>query len=887
MGEGMTLQKLQVIIEAQTKPYRDEVEKLKRQTTTAANHVERQTAKMKKSFGGLGKVVASVLGVGAIVAFAKSCIDLGSDLAEVQNVVDVSFGKMSGAVDAFAKSAITQFGLSELTAKKYMGTYGAMAKAFGVTGEAGYQMSAAITGLTGDVASFYNLSTDEAYTKLKSIFTGETESLKDLGVVMTQTALDQYALNNGFGKTTAKMTEQEKVMLRYQFVMSSLSDASGDFARTSQSWANQVRVLSLQFESLKATIGQGLINAFTPVIRVINTILAKLQTLAAYFKAFTVALFGDAGGSSDIADSMDSAAGSSGAVADNMGSAAQAAKDMKKSLAAFDEINNLTSSEGSSSGGGGGGGSAAPDFGNMNGELLEGITVNPEIEAATERIRAAIDALKEAAKPTTDAIKHLWNEGLALLGGFTFTALNDFYNDFLKPLGEWTLGEGLPEFLDITNELLKSVDWEKLNKSLDKLWKALEPFTENVGQGLLWLYRHVLSPLATYSVNYLIPEFLDRITESLDGINFYVEKVKPAFEWLGEKLDWLNGLFDKNPKIKEWVTQNAVDGLINSVGAFRVIKQFVDNMKNWKGLETWWKEEVLPYLDQVTWEDLWNVVKDTMLFMLLGISPAWREKIEKWWNQEVAPWFTKEKWSALFDSIKTNLKTKWDETDEQWKKDVSAWWSENVFPWFTKEKWSALYETVKTSLKTTWDDTTDQWGRDIKKWWDEDVTKWFKTDTWKDALSGVKPGFEAAFNAAFDSIKGIWNKFATWLNDKLDFEVFGGLKVNLGHLPTFAAGGYPDTGQMFIARESGPEMVGRIGGRTAVANNDQIVDGVSKGVYTAISSGGNEDAMYRAFKRALQEIDFTAVMDSDKAFKAMQKKAADYTARTGKPAFGY
>ncbi len=172
-------------------------------------------------------VVASVLSIGAIIAFGKSCIDLGSDLAEVQNVVDVTFGSMSGAVNSFSKNAITQFGLSELTAKKYMGTYGAMAKSFGIVEEAGYQMSAAITGLTGDVASFYNLSTDEAYTKLKSIFTGETESLKELGVVMTQTALDQYAINNGFGKTTAKMTEQEKVMLRYQFVMSALSDATG------------------------------------------------------------------------------------------------------------------------------------------------------------------------------------------------------------------------------------------------------------------------------------------------------------------------------------------------------------------------------------------------------------------------------------------------------------------------------------------------------------------------------------------------------------------------------------------------------------------------------------------------------------------------------------
>lgn len=841
MGSGMTLEKLQVIIEAQTKPYRDEVEKLKKQTTTAANHVERQTAKMKKSFGGLGRVVASVLGVGAVVAFAKSCINLGSDLAEVQNVVDVSFGKMSGAVDAFAKNAITQFGLSELTAKKYMGTYGAMAKAFGVTGEAGYQMSAAITGLTGDVASFYNLSTDEAYTKLKSIFTGETESLKDLGVVMTQTALDQYALNNGFGKTTAKMTEQEKVMLRYQFVMSSLSDASGDFARTSQSWANQVRVLSLQFESLKATIGQGLINAFTPVIRVINAILAKLQTLAAYFKAFTVALFGDVGGSNDIADSMNSAAGSSGAVADNMDKAAGAAKDMKKSLAAFDEINNLTSSgSGSGSGGGAGG---VPDFGNMNGELFGGVTVNPEIEAATERIRKAIDALKEIARPTTEALKRLWNEGLSLLGNFTFTALSDFWNDFLKPLGEWTLGKGLPEFLDITNELLKSVDWERLNESLDKLWKALEPFTENVGKGLLWFYRHVLSPLASYSVSYIIPEFLDRISGSLEGINFYVEKVKPAFKWLGEKLDWLNGLTGGEPVIKEWISENAVDNLINSVGAFRVIKRFADAMKDWEGLETWWKEKVLPYLDEVTWKDLWNVIIDAMLFILPGISPAWKKEIDQWWNQYVVPVFS-------------------------------------------VDNWLKLYAAIGSSLKTTWDNAVEQWNNDFKKWW-ADVTKKFSQSTWKDALSGVKTGFEAAFNAAFDSIKGIWNKFATWLNDKLDFEVFGGLKVNLGHLPTFAEGGYPATGQMFIARESGPEMVGRIGGRTAVANNDQIVDGVSKGVYMAVSAGMNEETMYRAFKRAFQETDLTAVMDSDRAFKAMQKKAADYTARTGKPAFGY
>lgn len=129
---------------------------------------------------------------------------------------------MTAQVDEFAKSAAQSFGLSETMAKRYTGTFGAMAKAFGFTEKQAYEMGTTLTGLAGDVASFYNLSQDEAYTKIKSVFTGETESLKDLGVVMTQTALDSYAMANGFGKTTSKMTEAEKVALRYAFVQDQL-----------------------------------------------------------------------------------------------------------------------------------------------------------------------------------------------------------------------------------------------------------------------------------------------------------------------------------------------------------------------------------------------------------------------------------------------------------------------------------------------------------------------------------------------------------------------------------------------------------------------------------------------------------------------------------------
>lgn len=318
-----------------------------------------------------GKALAAAFAVEKIVNFGAKCIELGSDLAEVQNVVDVTFPRMSKQVDQFAQAAAASFGLSETMAKKFTGTFGSMAKAFGLSEKAAYDMSTTLTGLAGDVASFYNISQDLAYTKLKSVFSGETESLKDLGIVMTQTALDAYALSNGFGKTTAQMSEAEKVMLRYRFVQDQLSGAAGDFSRTSDGWANQVRLLQLQFQSLQATIGQGLIAALNPVIRAINALIGKLLSAANAFKAFMGLLGGGSGkgagakaltaGTDAVAKSADNASGALG----KTGSAAKkAAKDIKTSTTGIDELNIISSNSGdgggSGGGGGGGGGSKSP-----------------------------------------------------------------------------------------------------------------------------------------------------------------------------------------------------------------------------------------------------------------------------------------------------------------------------------------------------------------------------------------------------------------------------------------------------------------------------------------------------------------------------------------------
>lgn len=383
---------------------------------------------IRQSFNGLDSVVKKIgvliggaFAIGELAQFGKECLELGSDLSEVQNVVDVTFTTMSEKVNEFAKNAITSAGLSETMAKQYTGTFGAMAKAFGFSEEQAYNMSTQLTQLTGDVASFYNLDQEEAFIKLKSVFTGETETLKDLGVVMTQSALDQYALANGYGKTTSAMTEQEKVALRLAFVQKQLSAASGDFIRTSDSWANQVRVMQLQLQSLKSTVGQGLINLFTPVLKVINILLGKLATLANAFKSFTELITGKkssgqtgASGAglvgtytmADTADQYGDAADNAEKLADATNDTADATKKATKAakgyLSPLDEINNYStdkSADSSSKVPGTTGGLAdqmKDAVQNVDyGKLAEGETV---LDKMSKPLKKIIDRFKQLAK---------------------------------------------------------------------------------------------------------------------------------------------------------------------------------------------------------------------------------------------------------------------------------------------------------------------------------------------------------------------------------------------------------------------------------------------------------------------------------------------------------
>ena len=496
--------------------------------------VQNGVSAIKQSFNGLGSAVKKIglliggaFAVGKLVQFGKECVELGSDLAEVQNVVDVTFTTMSDKVNEFAKNAMTSAGLSETMAKKYVGTFGAMSKSFGFSEAQAYDMSTALTQLTGDVASFYNISQDLAYIKLKSVFTGETETLKDLGVVMSQSALDQYALANGYGKTTSEMTEQEKVALRLAFVQKQLSAASGDFIRTSDSWANQVRVMQLQLQSLKATVGQGLINIFTPVLKVINILLGKLATLANAFKSFTELITGKkssgqtsgsgaglagTGAIADTADQYGQAADNAEKLADankdNAAATKKANKETKNYLSSLDEVHKASSTgssasstpSGSGSGGTGSGGGGLPSsVGNVDyGNLAEGET--------------ALDKISDSAKKLAELLKKLWKP----------------FQDAWKKEGKNTIDAANIALSGIV-KLAKSV-----GKSLVEVWTNGTGTTMlttmlRIAQNVLITIGNIASGFAdAWNKNNVGTQIIQNIANELVAVLQFVEKIASA-----------------------------------------------------------------------------------------------------------------------------------------------------------------------------------------------------------------------------------------------------------------------------------------------------------------------------------------------------------------------
>ena len=409
--------------------------------------------------------VGAAFAVGAIVSFSKSCISLASDLNEVQNVIDTTFGSSVGLIEQFAKTAATSFGLSELAAKQYTGTMGAMLKSMGFTQEAAADMSIEMASLAGDMASFYNLSTDEAFEKIRSGISGETEPLKQLGVNLSVANLQAYALAQGMTTAYDSLSEQNKALLRYNYLLDVTSDAQGDFAKTSNSWANQVRILKLQWDSFKATLGGAFIQVLTPVLQMLNVLIGRLNSAATVFASFIAAITGN---TQQVTTATTEATDAVDGLADSTIAAGTAAKKASGGLASFDDLSTLPDSSGGS---GSGAGASTVSETTATTDAVDDTTKSLEkFKSAFDfaNLQKSLAGLKESFLGFKESI----GSGLKWL-----------YDNILVPLAQWTIEDALPVFLDV---LAGALDL------LTAVIEALKPMA-------IWLWDNFLEPIAAWT----------------------------------------------------------------------------------------------------------------------------------------------------------------------------------------------------------------------------------------------------------------------------------------------------------------------------------------------------------------------------------------------------
>lgn len=252
----------------------NKTEQVTKKTTALSKKLENMGSKLK-DFGKTWSLRVTA----PITAAATASFKFASDMTETMGKIEVVFGKQAEVVKQWSNTSISQMGLAAQTALDSAALYGDMATSMGLSQEQAAKMATELTRLGADLASFKNISNDIAQTALKSIFTGETESLKGLGVVMTEVNLQEFARQQGIRKTISRMTEQEKVMLRYQYVLSKTKNAQGDFSRTNQNAANQMRMLTENLKQVGMQLGQILVPAITKALQKVNDWLVRFQSL--------------------------------------------------------------------------------------------------------------------------------------------------------------------------------------------------------------------------------------------------------------------------------------------------------------------------------------------------------------------------------------------------------------------------------------------------------------------------------------------------------------------------------------------------------------------------------------------------------------------------------
>lgn len=741
---------------------------------------------------------------------------MASDLEEVQNVVDVSFGSMADQVEAFANTAVRSYGMSALTAKQMASTFMAMSNGMGIAQEAGKNMSLQLTALAGDMASFYNVEQNIAQTALNSVFTGETESLKKFGIVLTETNLQAFALSQGITKSYQSMSQAEKVALRYNYVLNATKNAQGDFARTSGSWANQIRILKEQWSQFLGILGNGLIKILTPMVKALNQMLASLISIG---NAITKIFGGKT--TNNMATTIKDSAGSAGDLDAGLGDANNTAKKLSRTIAGFDEINVLNPKEESNSSDSGNTGSDIgagniADF-KVDETQTEGVKTHleqfvkdcqeilnkwqstiPKLEIDFDKERA-LDDLYSIGTNIVDTIAgwgsffitigievandldigQLGNDVLSLINAFTglassatgavVPALETFYRVGLSPLVV-AIGEVADEMLQwVTGKLNGWTEWfntnkDQINTFAENLGKVVEPLSTIVGE-LLKVAWDVLATVLNL-INEALKKILDEIIKldqgelkaivasliALAGIKVTTDAVT-MFSSMNRDVD---GFADKLSYLEGYITG---DGKLST--AFTTLGKKVSGVfsgigTNINSVLTAMRTEYSATTSAIgAGNSAFTVAKASVNSLGAGFSQLWKILTANPIALVV----------VSLVAVGTALHQLWT-TNEEFRNQVTALWNDTIKP-IIDEVVTAVKELYEEHLKPFFDQIKESGGELVgvlKEFWDNtlvpligDITKVVGVllSFVLGVLSGVLKGVTEVIGGITDILKGI------------------------------------------------------------------------------------------------------------------------------------
>lgn len=809
----------------------------------------------------------------AAVKFLGNVINKASEYQEDLNLFTVSMGEYAEESYNYAQKVSEVVGIDPAEWMRNQGVFNTIITGFGVAGDKAAYMSRNLTQLGYDLASFYNIDFESAMQKVQSGIAGELEPLRRLGYDLSVARLEQERLNLGIDKSVSSMTQAEKSQLRYYAMMTQVTQVQGDMARTLEQPANMLRVLRAQIEQCARAIG----NLFIPILtKVLPIAIAVADGLRQIISAIA-GLFGVTLNTPDWNASIGNATSGTEDIADNMGSAVESAKELKRYLAPFDELNVLPDQ---STGNGGSG--SGTGLGTGSGDL--GIDL-PGYDFLKNAVTTQIDEWKKKLEPLVTFVKDNLKEILELIATIGIALLawklsNDFLNGImaLKTLGK----NGLSIPLTFAAGTILTVagfkiEFEAIKNAIEKGLNAfnfgeivLSGLAATTGTGIIgkgiglviakWFKNTAVAKAITAGGGAISTGLIGAaIGGIVAGVPMFVTGVYDA---IMNGLNILNGLLIPAGSALAGAGAGAIIGtVVGSVGgpigaAIGAVAGIVIGGLTDLGIAIYQKwDEICAFFAPVAeWFNI-NVVQPIFGFF----SGLWTDIVKTF--SPAVTWFS-DLWKSVsqtFEDVFYNIGVlasgTWETIKIVWGI-VSGWFNANVIQPLS-DLFSSLWSGITGWASNTWNSICNGF-----------LTAYNYINTYfisplryavatvfnglvgavKTALNGVISALNSALSWMFGGINGILSSLRNF--SIAGYSPFAGLReISVPKIPMLANGGYVDQGQLFIAREAGAEMVGSIGGKTAVANNDQIVDGITYGVREA-----NDDVVTAIYAVAQQII---------------------------------